>query len=185
MNKNKQIAILAVLVIGAYVLMSSVYTVNEVEQMIITQFGKPVGAPVTTAGLKVKVPFIQELNPIDKRVLEWDGNPSDMPTKDKLYISVDLFARWRITDPLQYFLRLRDERSAQSRLDDILGSETRNAVAKHELIEIIRTTSDRVPLRDALLTEAERDMGSLVPIQKGRKQVEQEIFAAAAEKVQV
>ena len=182
---NRQIAILAVLGIAAYLLMSSIYTVSEVEQMIITQFGKPVGQPVTSAGLKVKVPFIQEVNPIDKRVLEWDGNPSDMPTKDKLYISVDLFARWRITDPLQYFLRLRDERSAQSRLDDILGSETRNAVAKHELIEIIRTTKDRVPLRDALLTEAERDMGSLVPIQKGRKQVEQEIFAAAAEKVRV
>jgi membrane protease subunit HflC len=110
-----------------------------------------------------------------------------MPTKDKLYISVDLFARWRITDPLQYFLRLRDERSAQSRLDDILGSETRNAVAKHELIEIIRTTKGRVPLRDSLLTDAEReqDIGSLVPIQKGRKLVEQEIFAAAAEKVRV
>jgi membrane protease subunit HflC len=182
---NRQIAMLAVLGIVAYVLMSSIYTVSEVEQMIITQFGKPVGEPVTSAGLKVKVPFIQEVNPIDKRVLEWDGNPSDMPTKDKLYISVDLFARWRITDPLQYFLRLRDERSAQSRLDDILGSETRNAVAKHELIEIIRTTKDRVPLRDALLTEAEPDMGSLVPIQKGRKLVEQEIFAAAAEKVQV
>ena len=182
---NRRIAMLAVLGIVAYVLMSSIYTVNEVEQMIITQFGKPVGAPVTSAGLKVKVPFIQEVNPIDKRILEWDGNPSDMPTKDKLYISVDLFARWRITDPLQYFLRLRDERSAQSRLDDILGSETRNAVAKHELIEIIRTTKDRVPLRDALLTEAERDMGSLVPIQKGRKLVEQEIFTAAAEKVRV
>jgi membrane protease subunit HflC len=176
---------LALLGILAYVLMSSIYTVSEVEQMIITQFGKPVGQPVMSAGLKVKVPFIQEVNPIDKRVLEWDGNPSDMPTKDKLYISVDLFARWRITDPLQYFLRLRDERSAQSRLDDILGSETRNAVAKHELIEIIRTTKDRVPLRDALLTEAERDMGSLVPIQKGRKLVEQEIFIAAAEKVRV
>ena len=182
---NKQLAMLAVLGIVVYVLMSSVYTVSEVEQMIITQFGKPVGEPVTSAGLKVKVPFIQEVNPIDKRVLEWDGDPSDMPTKDKLYISVDLFARWRITDPLQYFLRLRDERSAQSRLDDILGSETRNAVAKHELIEIIRTTKDRVPLRDALLTEAERDMGSLVPIQKGRELVEQEIFAAAAEKVRV
>ena len=184
---NRQIAMLAVLGIVAYVLMSSIYTVSEVEQMIITQFGKPVGEPVTSAGLKVKVPFIQEVNPIDKRVLEWDGNPSDMPTKDKLYISVDLFARWRITDPLQYFLRIRDERSAQSRLDDILGSETRNAVAKHELIEIIRTTRDRVPIRDALLTDAERElnMGSLVPIQKGRKLVEQEIFAAAAEKVQV
>ena len=131
-------------------------TVGEVEQAIITQFGKPIGEPVTTAGLKLKLPFIQEINPIDKRVLEWDGRPSDMPTKDKLYISVDLFARWRITDPLQYFLRLRDERSAQSRLDDILGSETRNAVAKHELIEIIRTTKDRVPLRDTLLTDAEK-----------------------------
>jgi membrane protease subunit HflC len=165
---NKLLAILVIVGIGAYLAMSSLYTVSEVEQVIITQFGKPVGAPVTSAGLKVKVPFIQEVNPIDKRVLEWDGPPSDMPTKDKLYISVDLFARWRITDPLQYFLRLRDERSAQSRLDDILGSETRNAVAKH-------------------LTEAERDldMGSLVPIHKGRKLVEQEIFAAAAEKVQV
>ena len=187
MNRIKQIAILLILGIGTYALMSSVYTVGEIEQVIITQFGKPVGAPVTSAGLKIKVPFIQEVNPIDKRVLEWDGSPSDMPTKDKLYISVDLFARWRITDPLQYFLRLRDERSAQSRLDDILGSETRNAVAKHELIEIIRTTKDRVPLRDTLLTDSERelDMGSLVPIQKGRKLVEQEIFSAAAEKVRV
>ena len=187
MSRIKKIILLVVLGIGTYLLTSSIYTVSEIEQIIITQFGKPVGAPVTTAGLKVKLPFIQEVNPIDKRVLEWDGSPSDMPTKDKLYISVDLFARWRITDPLQYFLRLRDERSAQSRLDDILGSETRNAVAKHELIEIIRTTKDRVPLRDALLTQAERqlDMGSLVPIQKGRKLVEREIFAAAAEKVRV
>ena len=185
MKKIKPVAIVAVLAIATFLLVSSTYTVSEVEQVIITQFGKPVGAPVTSAGLKFKLPFIQDVNPIDKRILEWDGNPSDMPTKDKLYISVDLFARWRITDPLQYFLRLRDERSAQSRLDDILGSETRNAIAKHELIAIIRTTKDRVPLRDALLTDAESDMGALVPIQKGRKLVEQEIFAAAAEKVRV
>lgn len=187
MNRVPQMGILAALVVGTYVAMSSLYTVSEVEQAIITQFGKPVGAPVTSAGLKFKAPFIQVVNPIDRRVLEWDGNPSDMPTKDKLYISVDLFARWRITDPLQYFLRLRDERSAQSRLDDIFGSEVRNAVAKHELIEIIRTTKGRIPLRDTLLTEAEReqDIGSLVPIQKGRAMVEHEIFAAAAEKVHV
>jgi membrane protease subunit HflC len=173
--------------LAAYAGLGSIYTVSEVEQVIVTQFGDPVGEPVRSAGLKIKIPFIQEVNPIDRRVLEWDGRPSDMPTKDKLYISVDLFARWRITDPLQYFLRLRDERSAQSRLDDILGSETRNAVAKHELIELIRTTRDRVPLRDTLLTEAERnlDMGTLVPIQKGRQMVEREIFLAAAEKVQV
>jgi membrane protease subunit HflC len=192
MNSTKSIAALLILLAGMFVLGSSIYTVDEVEQVIITQFGKPVGEPVTTAGLKFKIPFVQEVNPIDKRVLEWDGAPSDMPTKDKLYISVDLFARWRIVDPLQYFLRLRDERSAQSRLDDILGSETRNAVAKHELIEIIRTTKDRVPQLDTALgdtvlpsTEQGLNMGALVPIEKGRKLVEQEIFSAAAEKVGV
>ena len=187
MNRTISITILAFFGIATFLLASSLYTVSEVEQAIITQFGKPVGTPVTTAGLKIKVPFIQDVNLIDKRVLEWDGSPSDMPTKDKLYVSVDLFARWRIVDPLQYFLRLHDERSAQSRLDDILGSETRNAVAKHELIEIIRTTKDRVPLRDTLATDAGRELnvGSLVPTQKGRKVVEQEIFAEAAEKVRV
>lgn len=182
------LGILAGIALAAVVTASSaVYTVGEVEQAIITQFGKPVGDPITSAGLKLKLPFVQDVNRIDRRVLEWDGNPSDMPTKDKLYISVDLFARWTITDPLQYFLRLRDERSALSRLDDILGSETRNAVAKHELIEIIRTTKGRTPLRDTLLTEAERaqDIGALVPIQKGRALVEREIFEAAAEKVRV
>lgn len=187
MSKVTKISSLVILGLAAFVLVNSVYTVNEVQQMIITQFGKPVGEPIKTAGLKVKVPFIQEVNPIDKRVLEWDGSPSDMPTKDKLYITVDLFARWRIVDPLQYFLRLRDERSAQSRLDDILGSETRNAVAKHELIEIIRTTKDRIPLRDSILsgTQEELKMGSLVPIHKGRKLVEEEIFTEAADKVRV
>lgn len=186
MNTDRSLILIIVLALAALVLTASLYTVNEIEQVIITQFGKPVGAPVTTAGLKMKVPFIQEVNSIDKRILEWDGSPTDMPTKDKLYISVDLFARWRIVDPLQYFLRLRDERSAQSRLDDILGSETRNAVAKHELIEIIRTTKDRVPLQDATLADPNNTaVGTLVPIQKGRQQVETEIMAAASPKVGV
>src|SRR3979490_1523572 len=123
MNRIRLVPVLAVLGIGTFVAMSSIYTVSEVQQAIITQFGEPVGAPVTTAGLKVKVPFIQDVNLIDKRVLEWGGNPTDMPTKDKLYISVDLFARWRIKDPLQYFLLLAAPRSRQSRLDDILGTE--------------------------------------------------------------
>ncbi|MCX7554137.1 protease modulator HflC [Marinicella sp. S1101] len=182
----KPVLVLIAVLLLLLTIKESLYKVGEVEQVIITQFGKPVGNAVTEAGLNFKTPFIQEVNAIDKRILEWDGTPSDMPTKDKLYISVDLFARWRITDPLQYFLRLRDERSAQSRLDDILGSETRNAVAKHELIEIIRTTKDRQPARDAMNDGAEdADVGNLVPIQKGRQLVEQEIFLAAAEKVQV
>ena len=176
---------LIVLALAAIGLTGAVYNVREIEQVIITQFGKPVGPPVTTAGLKFKLPFVQVVNPIDKRILEWDGSPSDMPTKDKLYISVDLFARWRIVDPLQYFLRLRDERSAQSRIDDILGSETRNAVAKHELIEIIRTSKDRVPTQDTTLGDSNNVLGTLVPIHKGREEVEKQIFAAAAPKVAV
>tara|TARA_R110001583_G_scaffold140515_1_gene292736 strand:+ start:1327 stop:2289 length:963 start_codon:yes stop_codon:yes gene_type:complete len=159
----------------------SLFRINETEQVIITQFGKPVGGVMTEAGLKVKLPFIQKVNRIEKRILLWDGSANDMPTKDKLYITVDTFGRWRIKDPLQYFLRLRDERSAQSRLEDILGSETRNAVAKHELIEIIRTTKDRAPEVDPLLADA--DIGRLLPIQRGRRQIEQDIFAAASGKL--
>ena len=119
------------------VLRTAFYTVKQTQQVIVTQFGKPVGDPVTEPGLHLKLPFIQTVNRIDKRFLEWDGAPVAIPTRDKTYIHVDTFARWRIDDPKTYFVRLHDERSAQSRLDDILGSETRNAVAKHDLIEIV------------------------------------------------
>jgi len=103
MNSVKPIVLLVLVGTAVFILTSALYAVSEIEQVIITQFGRPVGAAVTTAGLKLKVPFIQEVNRIDKRILEWDGSPTDMPTEDKLYISVDLFARWRIKDPLQYF----------------------------------------------------------------------------------
>lgn len=172
------LAVLFPLLIVAY---EAFYTVNETEQVIMTQFGKPVGGIVNEAGLKLKIPFIQKVNRIEERILLWDGSANDMPTKDKLYITVDTFGRWRIKDPLQYFLRLRDERSAQSRLEDILGSETRNAVAKHELIEIVRTTKDRTPAVDPLLAEA--DVGKLLPIKRGRRQIEEDIFSAASVKL--
>ena len=172
------LAVLFPLLIVAY---EAFYTVNETEQVIMTQFGKPVGGIVNEAGLKLKIPFIQKVNRIEKRILLWDGSANDMPTKDKIYITVDTFGRWRIKDPLQYFLRLRDERSAQSRLEDILGSETRNAVAKHELIEIVRTTKDRTPAVDPLLAEA--DVGKLLPIKRGRRQIEEDIFSAASVKL--
>src|ERR1700740_1533497 len=181
------ILIWAAVFVGILVISLSVYTIDQTEQVIITQFGEPVGQPITEPGLHFKVPFVQTVNTLDKRFLEWDGAPVAIPTRDKTYIHVSTFARWRIDDPKTYFVRLHDERSAQSRLDDILGSETRNAIAKHELIEVIRTAKDRVPLRDTLVTNAGRelDVGSLVPIQKGRKLVEQEIFAETAEKVRV
>lgn len=163
---------------------SAAFTVQETEQVIITQFGKPNPEPIIQAGLHFKLPLIQEVNVIDKQILEWDGPRSEMPTRDKLYISVDAFARWRVVRPLEYFRRLRDERSAQSRLDDILGSETRNAIAKHDLIEVIRTTKDRQPARDENLTEsAENRIGVLHPIRKGRKLIEQEVQAEAKGKL--
>ena len=181
--KNISTAILLVLLIlGGIVASGALYTVDETERVIITQFGKPVGEIISEAGLKVKVPFIQTVNRIEKRILVWDGSANDMPTKDKLYITVDTFGRWRIKDPLQYFLRLRDERSAQSRLEDILGSETRNAVARHELIEIIRTSKDRSPEVDLML--ADIDISTLLPITKGRKGIEADIFDAASGKLE-
>ena len=186
MNVNKIISLVAIpVLVIAIPLAASLYTVKEGKQVIITQFGKPVGNPKTTAGLKIKIPFIQDVNVLESRILEWDGSPTDMPTKDKLYISVDAFARWRIKDPLQYFLRLRDERSALSRLDDILGSEIRTAVAKHELIEIIRTTKTREPLKDDSIIGSNKAVGILVPITKGRQVVEGEIFKAAAPKIEI
>ena len=140
--KATRLAIAVVFVfIAVVVLSSALYTVNETEQVVLTQFGKPVGKPVTTPGLKLKVPFVQTVHPFEKRFLEWDGNPNQIPTEDKRFIWVDSYARWRITDPLLFFQRLHDEKGAQSRLDDILDGETRNTIAKHELIDLVRSTN--------------------------------------------
>ncbi len=167
------------------VLANTLFTVNETDQVIITQFGKPVGAPISEPGLHFKIPFIQTVNRLDKRFLEWDGAQVGIPTKDKTYIYVDAFARWRIEDPMRYFVRIRDERSAQSRLEDILGSEIRNAVARHQLIEIVRSDKDRVPQTDVSLQAADKtgSIGSLRPIAAGRQVVEGEIKAASLGKL--
>jgi len=172
-----------ILILGAIGFYLCTYVVKETDQVILTQFGKPVGEPVTEAGLHFRLPFIQEVNRIEKRFLPWDGPANEMSTKDKTYLIIDTYARWRISDAMQYFLRLRDERSALSRLDDILGSETRNAVAKQELIEIVRTSKDRVAVTDKLLTEGMGNVGMLYSIKFGREKVEQEIFEKAAAKL--
>jgi len=117
------------------------YIVGETQQVVIFQFGQPRGEPDTTAGLKVKLPFIQKAVYFDNRFLEWDGDPNEVPTRDKRFIHVDSYARWRITDPLKYFQRLQTERGAQSRLDDILDGETRNVIANHDLIEVVRSSN--------------------------------------------
>ncbi len=170
----------------AALLYLSAFTVDQTEQAIVTQFGRPVRDPITDPGLHFKLPLIQQVTRFDKRYLAWDGPMVEMSTKDKTYLQVDTFARWRITDPMKYFLRLRDERSAQSRLEDILGSETRTAIAKHELIEVVRTDKDRQPLRDESLAgplSGAGTLGVLRPIHYGRLQMERDVFDAAAPKL--
>ncbi|HYO16044.1 MAG TPA: protease modulator HflC [Thermoanaerobaculia bacterium] len=141
MRSIKTIVIVIVALLALIVLSNTLFTVKETEQVVLTQFGKPVGRPITTPGLKMKVPFVQKVHAFEKRFLEWDGDPNQIPTKDKRFIWVDSYARWRISDPLLFFQRLHDERGAQSRLDDILDGETRNTIAKHELIDLVRSTN--------------------------------------------
>jgi membrane protease subunit HflC len=117
------------------------YTLDETEQAVITRFGEPRGDPVTQPGLHFKVPFADRVNRFEKRWLEWSGDPNQIPTKDKKYIWVDTFARWRISDPLRFFQRMHDERTAKSRLNDIIDGETRNAIASYNLIEAVRASN--------------------------------------------
>jgi len=168
--------IIVIIVVALLALSGAFYVVSEYEQIIITQFGDPVGEPVNTPGLKFKVPFIQKVNRFEKRFLEWDGHPNELPTKDKRFIHVDTYARWRITDPLLYFQRLRDERGAQTRLDDILDGETRNAIAKYDVIEVVRSTN-----REAQLEQGEGEM-QLDAIAAGRGDIREEILLNAQEK---
>lgn len=183
-SPSTTIAVVAITSIS-FIGLISAYTINQTEQVIITQFGRPVGKPITDPGLHFKMPLVQQVNRFDKRYMAWDGPMVEMSTKDKTYVQVDTFARWRITDPMQYYLRLRDERSAQSRIEDILGSETRTAIAKHELIEVVRTDKDRQPKVDQSLAAASGDeaLGQLRPIRYGRQEIEKGIFTAAKDKL--
>src|SRR3989454_1235190 len=159
------------------------FIVHQYETAIVTRFGKIIRT-VTTPGLKIKLPIIDKLQRFDKRILAWDGPPTECPTKDKLYIIVDCFARWRISDPFLYYNRLNDERSALSRLDDILGSETRTAVAAHDLVEIIRVTKGRKPLRDEELEKSGTLLPSSIPdIQFGRGEIEKQITERTRQKI--
>lgn len=163
---------LAVLVIVAF---NSFFILNETQQAIVTQFGKPVGGARTEPGINFKVPFIQKTQYFDKRYLKWDGDPNQVPTEDKKFIFVDTYARWQITDPLQFFIRLRDERSGQSRLDDILDGETRNALASNQLLDLVRSTN-RVP---EIYEDYLQEMEELEEIEVGREQIEAMILEKA------
>ena len=159
-------------------LLASVYTVSETEQVILTQFGRPLGGVLKEPGLHLKVPFIQTVHRFDKRWLEYDGDPNEIPTKDKKYIWVDTYARWRIADPLRFYQAVHDERGGQSRLDDIVDGETRNAVASFDLIEVVRSSN-----RPFQVTEELAGIGSaeaMAPVAVGRSQIAQIILEKAA-----
>ncbi len=174
---NTKAIIAGLIVFGVLIVSSSMfYIVDETEQVIITQFGDPVGDAITDPGLHWKVPFIQKANYFDRRFLEWDGLANQVPTRDKRFIWVDTYARWRISDPLLFFQRVTDERGAQTRLDDILDGETRNAVARHDLVEVVRTSN-----RDPETVQVDIDSADavLAQIQVGRSAITEEIHEAA------
>ena len=177
----KRIAIIAILVVVLAVLLlvsGTVYFVPETEQVVITQFGKPVGDAVKDPGLHIKLPFVQTAHYFEKRFLEWDGDPNQIPTKDKRFIYVDTYARWRITDPLLFFQRLATQIRAQSRLDDILDGETRNTVAKHNLIEVVRSTNREFAV--AVDLEAGETVEVSRKIEVGRTKLAKQVLESAA-----
>ena len=176
--KKNYIGYIVLIALILLLINSSVYILDETQQVIVTQFGKPVGQPRTEPGLHFKTPFIHKVQYFDKRFLEWDGDRNQVPTKDKKFILVDTYARWEITDPLQFFIRLRDERSAQSRLDDILDGETRNAIASNELLDIVRSTNREPEITEDFMEEIE----VLEDIAVGRSAIEKIILEKANER---
>jgi membrane protease subunit HflC len=170
------IGIVAILLLA--VISGALYVVTETQQVVLTQFGEPIGEPVSEPGLKVKIPFIQRANYFEKRFLAWDGDRNQLPTKDKRFIFVDTYARWRITDPLKFFQRLRDPRRAQSRLDDILDGETRNTVARYNLIEVVRSTD-----REFVVSEDREESVELEYLEYGRGTLTAEVLLAAQGRV--
>ena len=173
------IVILCVPIIG-----SMFYVVNEAEQVVITEFGRPVGEPIVDAGLKIKTPFIQQIHRFEKRVLEWEGSPNQIPTKDKKFIWLDTTARWRIKDALKFYQALGTEVLAQSRLDDIIDSAARDLVTAQLLTEVVRDSNRVLTLDIETLEEDEGQMGEpLEEIQIGREKITQMIREKVQETV--
>lgn len=164
-----------------FLLNSAMFVVDETEQVIVLQFGRPIGQPIKDAGLHFKIPFIQDLKTFDKRVLEWDGDANQIPTSDKKYIWVDTFGRWRIVDPLKFYQSVRgDERAGQSRLDDIIDSATRNFISENLLIEAVRNSNRALKTTIEEETGLGSQEGFQVQIEKGRQAITDAILEAAA-----
>lgn len=175
MKRNKNILIGVVIFIAFLVLSDALFTVDETKQCIITQFGDPVGDPITTAGLHIKLPIIQKVTYFEKRIMEWDGDRNEIPTKDKKYILLDTFARWRIADPLKFFQSVNNERGALGRLDDIIDGITRDFISENLLIEVVRNSNRKM----AKASEGETgfvDQVDSLKIEQGRLFITSEIL---------
>jgi membrane protease subunit HflC len=166
------------IVLLAIVAFASLYTVSETEQAVVTQFGRPVGGLISTPGLHAKIPFVQIVHRFDKRWLEYDGDPNEIPTKDKKYIWVDTYARWRIADPLRFYQAVGDEMGGQSRLDDIVDGQTRNAIASFDLIEAVRSTNRAFEMTEELAGIGSEEAAAR--IEHGRPAIEKIILEKAA-----
>jgi membrane protease subunit HflC len=173
--------ILAIAALILIILSSSFYTVDMTEQVVITQFGEPVGDPLTAPGLHVKIPFIQKVNTFEKRLLEWDGDPNQIPTKDKKYLWVNTYARWRIVDPLKFLQSVHDELGAHSRLDDIIDAATRDYITSHLLIEVVRNSNREMAVAGTELELAEEVL--MHQIEWGREEVTRQILEQASQVV--
>jgi len=180
MRKPRFIILIVGLVLTAVVLGSALYTIDEAEQGIIVQFGEPVGDIVSTPGLHVKVPFIQEVRRFDKRLLDWDGEVSQIPTLGREFIMVDTTARWRIVDPLQFLRSVRDEFGAQTRLDDIIDSVVRDIVSGADLEEIVRSRDWDVNVAEVEDEAMVREDVALETPKLGRELLEKQMVTAAS-----
>jgi len=177
-NKGNLGLILGICLVIVVLLGNPFYTLEEGRQAIITQFGEPIGDPIINAGLHLKIPFIQKVNYFEKRILEWDGYPNQIPTKDKRYIWVDTTARWRINNPLKFFQSVYDERGGHARLDDIIDSAVRDAVTGQNLIEIVRS-SNRLSQEKIISADSFMDTAVLEKITVGRDKIRKDILEKA------
>lgn len=183
MMKAKGI-VLGVIGLAAFILFASAYIVDETEQVVITQFGKVIGDPVKTPGLNFKVPFVQKANYFPKNLQEWDGDTGQVPTKDKTYLWVDTFARWKIVDPVKYFQTVNNMVSAQGRLDDIIDPATRNFITSFRLVETVRNTDRPMDTYDIQNEDGEKDTSSQYRIAVGRSEIIRQVMAQAQPKLE-
>lgn len=180
---NKLITLVIIVIIALIVIGNAAFTVDETDQVVITQFGRSVGDAITSAGLHFKMPFIQKANSFKKNLLEWDGDPGQIPTLDKTYIWVDTFARWKIVDPLKFFETVNNETFALKKLDDIIDPATRNFITSHHLIEVVRNTNRDMDISEAGVTDETLREVVVKKIKMGRAEIARGIMEQASPKL--